>query len=130
MASITPTVNNTLSTEDRSLVLWKWVLTSVNSDGLPLAMPEWADVTWSIGAVGDAVGTGAGFRIEGSNDGVTYATLNNAAAGAPITTGVVTGVVATSIENPLFIRPNIGTPGAGATVTFYALVRRANPLRT
>ena len=131
MATITPVPNNTIATSDGSLVLWKWVLTSANFDGAPLQFPEWADVTWFIGATGDAVGTGTNFRAEGSMDGIIWFPLSDAANGAnDITTNVVTGAMATAIENPLFARPVLGVPGAGATVTFYALVRRAQPLRT
>ena len=126
---ITPTVNNTLSTEDRSLILWKWVLLTATPDGLPISSPEWGDVTWTVGAVGDAFGA-ATVTVEGSNDGVTWFPVKNAANGAAAITATATSYGATAIENPLLTRPNLTAVGVGASITVYALVRRPNPLRT
>lgn len=125
--SVSPTVNNTLGESDKSLVLWKWVLLTATPDGVPVQFPEWADVTWTFGASGDAFG-GSTVSVEGSNDGVTFFAVKNAAGGAAITATSISG--ATSIENPLYQRPNLTVVGVGATMTVYALVRRAQPLRT
>ena len=124
--SITPAVDNARGRRDGSLVLFTWILLSANADGLPVEIPEWADRTWFVGSAGDVFG-GATLSIEGSNDGVTFYTLANAAGGTPLT--FTAGGCKTVIENPLFMRPNLTVVGAGASITVSVLIRRPAALR-
>ena len=124
---IQPTVVNEVGQRDGSMMLWKWILLTATPDGIPVQIPEWADRTWMIGSAGDAFGA-ATVVIEGSNDGVTFYTLNDAAGGAALSTTV--GTCKTVIQNPLYMRPNLSVVGVAASITVYLLVRRAQPLRT
>lgn len=109
---------------DGSVVLYTWNLTSANADGAPIQAPEWADRTWQ------AQGTwgGATLTLQGSNDGSNWFTLSNAAGAAAVTLTASAGVA--TIELPLYVRPNLTTPGTGATVAVTLLARRSNPMRT
>ena len=53
---------------------------------------------------------------------------------ANLSTGAETTATAnkvfTTIERPLFVRPNLTTAGTGATVVVTALLRRTNSMRT
>lgn len=124
---IQPTVVNEIGQRDGSMILWKWVLLTATPDGTPVQLPEWADRTWTVGAAGDAFG-GATVAVEGSNDGVTFYGLNDAAGGAALTIATPGGCK-TVIQNPLYMRPNLSVVGAGASITVYLLIRRAQPLR-
>lgn len=126
MATVNPTVTRGLGDGDGSLIQYQWTLTSADSDGAGIQCPEWADVTWV------ATGTwgGATLKPQGSADGVTYIAtgLSNAAGGAETT--ATANKVFTTIERPLFVRPNLTTVGVGATIVVTALLRRTNPMRT
>jgi hypothetical protein len=124
MATVIPTVTNNVGSGDGSIVQFTYALTSTNTDGAPIALPEWADVCWTF------TGTwgGATAAVEGSNDGATFMALANAAGGAAATASA--NKCMTIIENPLSTRPNLTTAGSGAAITAIATLRRANPLRT
>jgi hypothetical protein len=122
MATVTPTLSKPGERDD-SAILMTWALTTANTDGAPLEWIQWADRCFT------AVGTwgGATLTIEGSNDGVNWLPLSNAAGGAAATFSA--NGAKSIIELPNFVRPNLTTPGAGATVTVQLLARRAQPLR-
>ena len=124
MASVTPSMTQDISTYDMSLKQWTWLLTTADADGLPVQIPEWADMTWQ--AVGFSA-SGAICSIEGSHDGTNWFTLHNAAGSAVATLGA-NGMI-TIIELPRYMRPNLSTPGTNAEVTVILLARRANPMR-
>lgn len=126
MAVVTPSVNNKIGNEDRSIALYTWVLTTADFNGLAVELPEWADRTWMAGVTGDAFG-GATVEIQGSNNNVDFYGLSNAAGGTALT--FTAGGVKTVIENPLFMRPRLSVVGAGATITVSVLVRRPMGLR-
>jgi hypothetical protein len=111
--------------QDRSVRQYTWTLTSADPTGLPIELPEWLDRTMQMsGTWGTATGA-----VQGSNDNATYFALNNA-AGATTLGSKVADFLATVIEGPRYMRPNLTTPGAGATITAVLTVRRANPMRT
>lgn len=115
--------NSALSTGDGSLQLITWNLTTANPDGAPVSIPEWADRTWqATGTFSTAV-----LNLQGSNDGANWFNLSNAAGGAAISLMAPGG--ASTIELPLYVRPNLTTPGAAAAIIVTLLARRANPLR-
>jgi hypothetical protein len=122
--AITPSHDNVREAGgDGSMKKFTWVLLSADPDGVPVAMPEWADKTFEInGTFG-----GATCEIQGSNGGA-FQQLHKASAGTG-TTYTAAGIDAI-IENPLFVKPILTTVGAGATITVILLIRRANPLRT
>lgn len=109
---------------DGSVILYSWSLTTANASGAAISGAEWADRTWQ------ANGTwgGATLALEGSNDGVTFSPMSNASGGADI--AMTSNDLASTVELPLWVRPNLTTPGAGAAVTVTLLARRATPLRT
>ena len=124
MATVTPTHNKDVGSGDGSAVTFTWALTTANTDGAPIEWVEWADRTFT------ATGTwgGATLTIEGSGDGTTWVALNNAAGGTAATATANKGMAI--IEIPRYVRPNLTTPGTGATITVTLTARRANPLRT
>ena len=124
MATVTPTYNGSVSSQDGSVVQWTWTLTTANTDGAPFEYTEYADVCFT------ATGTwgGATMTIEGSNDASTFMALSNAAGGTAATATANKAV--TIIERPRYMRPNLTTAGTGASVTVICTARRANPLRT
>lgn len=123
MATVAPTTAYP-SLGDGSLILYTWALTTANADGAPVSAAEWADRTWQ------ASGTwgGASLALQGSNDGVNWAVLSNASGGADI--AMTTNDLASTVELPLWVRPNLTTPGVGATIAVTLLVRRSTPMRT
>ena len=123
MATVTPTTQNGLGSGDGSVVLFTWALTSTNTDGAPVQMPEWADVTWTFSGTWG----GATAAVEGGNDGSAFMALSNAAGGTAATASA--NKCMTIIERPLHVRPNLTTAGSGAAITAIATMRRANPLR-
>lgn len=122
MATVTPTLAK-VGDQDDSAVLFTWALTTANTDGSPLEWTQWADRCFQ------AVGTwgGATLTIQGSNDGTNWFSLSNAAGAAAATFTADGGK--SIIELPRYVRPNLTTPGAGATVAVTLLARRAQPLR-
>ena len=112
-----------VSTGDGSVVLYTWSLTTANPDGAPISAVEWADRTWQVtGTFG-----GATLQPQGSNDGVNWFPLSNAAGGAAVSLTVASGVA--TIELPRYVRPNLTTVGVGAVLTATLCARRAQPLR-
>lgn len=127
MATVNPT-SSYPSEGDESIILYTWTLTSTNTDGAPICVPEWADKTWhNYGTWG-----GATLTLQGSNEqtfaGAIPMTLSNAASGSAGTFTANGGMC--SLENTLWVRPNLTTAGSGATVTASVLVRLPTPLRT
>jgi hypothetical protein len=124
MATANPTPNMDVAGDGGSVLLFVWTLTSANADGAPVEMPPWADRCWQ------AFGTwgGATLSLEGSNDGVNWFVLSNAAAGTAATQTANGGKQ--TIEAPRYTRPNLTVPGAGASVTVSLLLRRNQPMRT
>lgn len=123
MASVSPQFSRDIGTRDASVVLLSWALSTANTDGLPFEMPEWADRTWqAVGSWG-----GATLSLQGSNDGSNWFVLSNAAGGTAATLSANGGLA--SIELPRYVRPNLTTPGSGATVTVSLCARRATPMR-
>ncbi|HET6497411.1 MAG TPA: hypothetical protein VM285_02985 [Polyangia bacterium] len=104
--------------EDVRTVLWSGLTNATSDTGEPFPMASAADrsvqVKGTFGAGGTAV-------IEGSNDGITYATLNDPAL-APLSFNAA-GLRQVT-ELPLWIRPRI-TAGDGTTdLEVILLVRR------
>lgn len=86
--------------------------------GGPIQLPAWADCSFQVDGT---FGSGGSAALEGSNDGVTYGTLND-----PF--GVALNFTAASprqaTEHCQFVRPRV-TAGDGSTaLTMLALFRR------
>lgn len=122
MATVKPTLAKIGDGSD-DVVLLTWALTTANADGAPMEWSQWADRTFTAsGTWGGATAT-----IEGSNDGATWFPLSNAAGG---TAGTFTANGCKAIiEVPRYVRPNLTTPGTGATVTVILHARRPQMLR-
>lgn len=121
-----PTANPTLTKvgdQEDSVVLFTWNLTTANADGAPVEWTQWADRCFQAAGTWGA----ATLTIQGSNDGTNWFTLSNAAGATAATFSGDGGK--TIIELPRYVRPNLTTPGTGATVTVTLLGRRAQPLR-
>lgn len=129
MATVNPTVSNLIGQQDGSMLLYTWIITTADNDGLPLEKPEWADITWVIGRNSDTFG-GATCAVQGANINShtnDFVTLNDAAGGGAATATAIKAI--TIIQNPLFVRPALTVVGAGATITVTALLRRATGMR-
>ena len=124
MATVTPTVSRDVGERDGSSALWTWALTTANVDGAPLEWTEWADRTWAVTA---ANWGGATLSIEGSNDGINYHTMSNAAGGAAATK--TTDGILTTLETPRWVRPKLTTAGTAATPVVTLIARRHTGMR-
>ena len=122
-----PIYTGRISYQDGSVAQWTWTLTTADPNGVAIEMPEWADRNFQVGISTDTFGS-ATCSIQGSNDGITFSTLSNA-AGATTATFTAAGFK-TIIELPRFMRPSLTAVGVGATITCILVARRANPLRT
>lgn len=123
MATVQPVV--TLVNDD--VVLFKWTLTSANSDGAPIGPQHASFADRCVQVVVTAAGTSSNYQIQGSNDGTNYDTrcLNDAFGGN--LTAIPNAGLDSIAEIPLYTRPLLGTAGSGATVIFYILCRRNRP---
>jgi len=122
--SATPTFNNTIEAEDRSVLNPTWAITTAVPDGLPLNKPSYMQMTWT------AQGTwgGATLALQGSNDGANWFPLTKFAS-TTAATFTADGMVTTN-ESPLFVRPNFTAVGAGAAVNVVLCAIRPTPVRT
>lgn len=126
MATISPDAGyNALDIQgDGSVIMYKFSsLTTTNADTSPIQFAQWADrcvqVTGTFGSGGTIV-------VEGSNDGSTYATLNDAQGNAISLTAAGLKQI---IEVPRYARARV-TAGDGTTSLVASFVlRRANPMR-
>ena len=125
MATVTPTLNNDIGSGDGSVRLFTWAMVTASVEGLAFEMTEYADVCFQC--IGTNWG-GATVALQGSNDGVTYFPLSNAAGAAAATFSADGGK--TVIERPRYMRPYLTTAGTAAVISVTACIRRANPLRT
>lgn len=143
MPNTDPSINNNPfpTEQDMSIRIVQWVLTTAAPQGTPVSMAEWADKTIEIdGTSNDPThgqlswgGTGV-LAVQGSNNGVLGASLQNAqalsnAAGGTALSGISTNKVAAIIENPLYIAPVLTTPGTNAKVQVTLILRRNNTMR-
>lgn len=110
---------------DGSVMLWEFTpLTTTNPNSAPIEFAQWADRCVQVDGTW---GAGGAVAIEGSNDGTTYFTLNNA-QGTAATFSAANGLKQI-VEITRYARARV-TAGDGTTsikVTF--VLRRANPLR-
>lgn len=122
--SVTPSFNNSVEMEDRSVLLPTWALTTANPDGLPLNKPSFMQMTWTAqGAWG-----GATLTLQGSNDGSNWFALTKFAS-STAATFTADGIVTTN-EAPLFVRPNLTGVGSGAAISVVLCAIRQTPVRT
>lgn len=100
-----------------------WVLASwaglTNGDtGAPFQPGDYADMTVQFAGTFDTTTA----LLEGSNDGVTYATLTDAQATAISKSAVGLEQVA---EVPRYVRPRISAGGGSTSVAVYLYARRS-----
>lgn len=105
---IAVTGNDALKSDD-NLAAFTWTLTDTNVDGIPLSFAQYADHCWQM--VGNWSATGV-IKVQGSNDGVVWFDLHDAAGAAVASFSADGGKQI--IERPLYLRPFRSTPGAGA----------------
>ncbi|HEU0283146.1 MAG TPA: hypothetical protein VFQ99_05135 [Gallionella sp.] len=117
MATVTPVITD-LTGQDQVIKI-TWALTTANPDGAPIKVSqfgEFADRTiYFVGTWGGATAAWEG------GDGTVYMPITNPAGTA--ITKTANGINAI-IELPEFSRPNLTTPGAGATITATLILRR------
>lgn len=107
--------------EGRPYVVVSWLAMAGGDTGDPINIPEWSDKTvqFEAGTIGTSV-----MAIEGSNDKVTWIALSDAQAVA--LSGLTVDRLSEILENPLWIRPNIGAgTGTGIEVRVVAVQKRA-----
>lgn len=136
MAQVTPTmtVQPPEVSGDGSILKVIWLLTTADSDGVAVSVPEYADKTWDIDGTSSGLAFGAAtVAIQGGNTGTQQAILNpqtlSRADGSTAMTFTANAVKAV-IENPLFMKPTLTVVGVGATIRITLVARRANPLRS
>jgi hypothetical protein len=97
-------------------------LDELDTDPASINLPEWADRSVQI------VGTfnGGTVVVEGSNDGVTWATLNDPQGNA---LSFTTSKIEQILEVVLYTRPRV-TAGTGVDVDVHFLLRRTSGMRT
>ena len=108
--------------KDGSALLIRWDALGQNEAGSAVELPEYADMTVQV------VGTfnGGTVTIQGSNDGATWATLNDPSSAAlTFTSTRIEGI----LENPRYIRPS-NSDTASMDIDVYLTARRASSLRT
>lgn len=116
MATVNPTITAINGSPDMKKIVW--VLTSTNADGAPLGanFVDYSERTvYFLGTWGGATAV-----LQGG-DGSTYLPLTDPQGNAISKTA--DGIEAVS-EVPEFVRPNLTTPGTGATVTVTMIARR------
>ena len=102
---------------DDSVVVVQWTGLLNGDTGAPAQLTKYADRSVQIAGTFGAGGTAL---IEGSNDGSTYATLNNTTGTA---LSLTTPQIKQVLENTLLIRPNITAGDGTTTLTVTALIR-------
>lgn len=108
---------------DGSAKLIQWTDGRAGDQGASVELPEWADICMqATGTIGTSTLT-----LEGSNDGNSWSTLNNA-QGTPISSTSLP-ILKQVVERPRFIRPALSA-GTASGVTVSLMMRRANPMRT
>lgn len=119
MATVVPTVkpNSELPATKGGVLFVSWSLTTANADGRGVPVAGFKNFNWQ--AVAGTAG-GATLAFEGSNDGINWYPLTKV-GGSTAATMTASGGAETN-EHPLFVRPNLTTPGAAAvwTVTLVA----------
>lgn len=114
--AVTPTKLN--YGPEPNVTVWTWALTTAAPEGEAIKFPQHADLCWQVeGTVG-----GATVAIEGSNAGAVYAPLTNAAGGAAAT--FTAAGLKTTLERPLYVRPNLSAVGVGAEISVTLTARK------
>lgn len=125
--TVNPAMNIRVGTgpgeDDGSLVLVSWCnLNSTQWLGAPVILPQHSDRSVQFAGTFNGVTV----VLEGSNDGVNYKTLTDAAGGALSATVAALKQVT---EAPLYVRPNINTNvGIASAIDATLLLRRNTPL--
>lgn len=116
MSTVQPTIDPSVDGEYQ-VMKFVWALTTANSDGSPIdpQYAAYADRTvYFLGTWGGATAAWQG------GDGATYLNLTDPQGNAISKTADSIEVV---IEMPEYSRPNLTTPGAGATITAVCIAR-------
>lgn len=113
MAVRTP---NKTTPDQGNVVVFQWSGLLIGDSGEARGRPEWADKSVQVsGTFG-----GATLIIEGTNDGVTYHTLNDPFSNA---TSFTSAGLKAVVESPMGIRPRV-TGGDGTTSITVTLAAR------
>lgn len=121
MATINATFTRGMVNDD-SVVMVSWTPLTEADTATPVEMTEYADRCVQVGGTFN----GGTVVIEGSNDGVTYFTLNDVQASAISKTAAALEQIA---EVPRYTRPRVSA-GTGVSLTIMLLLRRSNPMRS
>ena len=100
------------------VVLYTWANLANGDSGLPVQGPGWADRTFQLTGT---FGSGGTCVIEGSNDGVNYAVLDDP-FGNPMS--FTTAVLKQLIEIPLWVRPRVSVGDGTTSLTITGLFGR------
>ena len=110
--------------QDGSVVLVKWTLTSADATGVAVPWVQWADRT--VLFYGGATWGAATAAFEGSNDGTNFIALADGQGGAISKT---TDSVESIVELTQFARPRLTTVGTAASIAVSLVMRRQQPIR-
>lgn len=122
MATRQPTLNRQVSPDNSVIVItWSGLTFASTDDGAPISYPAWGEKTFQVSG---ALGAAGAVTLEGSNDGLTWATLNDKQGVAMVVTAL--GIKSTQ-DGPAYIRPRI-TAGDGATTLVVSVAIRRDGL--
>lgn len=122
MATVNPTVEQSV-TDDPDVIRITWAaLTTTNADGAPCKFLQHADRTIQVAGTFGAGGT---VVWEGSNDGTNYVTLTDQSDN---NLSITTAKIEQIMQVPLMSRPRV-TAGDGTTSLTVTVVMRRNTRR-
>ena len=113
-----------ISKRDGSVILVVWeALTSSNNNGSLVELVEWADRTVQVIGTFDS----ATLLLQGSNNGLIWATLSDAAS-SPLS--FTSAGLSEILEVPRYVRPSTSGGGGSQDIDVLLVARRSNNMRT
>ena len=117
MAVQPSTITNPGSANSLKLVTWTALTQTGLDSGTPFQFADWADRAVQVSGT---FGAGGSVLLEGSNDGVNWATVNDTTNNPIVLTAA--GIKQMN-ETPLFVRPRV-TAGDGTTAIVVSILAR------
>ena len=123
MAVVTPVIVTNNPPGDGSVITYSWTMVTSGDTGAPIPFAQWADR--SVQMSGTWGGGGGTITWDGSNDGVTYFTLNDF-GNSPISK--TADALEQVIEATLWARPRVSVASV-TSVVVTLLARKQIPMR-
>lgn len=119
MATRSGTVGRNVDPRDTSVIVtWTGLLNG--DDGAPVALPSYGEKTFQLSGT---LGAGGTLQIEGSNDGVTYSTLEDKQGVA----ATLAALAMVSVQDrPIYVRPRISAGDGTTSLSVIMAAHRTN----